>query len=650
MTEEKTFKRLCYGTFAKVMLWGISKPKQQTKLHNLLLGILDEAYKYKGVDSAHASKWFNCNDDVTGNLREAAHNADIEKVSASFKKGVYDKVNPNKRQVMVSAIREIIKEDTTIEADTVIDRMNNIKKSDLLLDKPIIDESNFLMGVFIYTVIHVDNRVGEDFASKIEEFLEDFLEKSRKNINIDISVIVDKESQKNVIPPQIDTAIMDLDIRKAIIYDIAKKVVGVCAVFIIAGLLVFVGINIGRREAMAYLESTIAATTPIPTTLTGEIPDSKIIGITPEPTLQLTDVSISETELGDDIFSFTFYLNGVVYTLPAPFSVFEANGWTGNDLAENTISPGRTQSSRLTHETQFIAETQIISVAFVNNTENVLPLNESYVGSITFSTGRNEPSVILPGNIVLGSTFDDVIIAFGEPSSSRITGTLTFFEYSQGISGSSVTVVFDTEIGAVRELRIRNPTILEMYPVFEGDLPDIVLAYEIPDSLGNDWRSFRVRFGGYLYQLPAPVSAFLENGWVITSNPNEMLSAHNDGWITMRKGNQSMRVLIRNYDDRVQPISHGFVTQVRYGSRSGYAILPIELPGGITENFTIQEIIAIWGEPSLSYDQTLLLPNSTPNRFYNWRLQGMQYVQFNVYTETGEIRFITVQNAPLTLD
>ena len=168
-------KCLCYGTFAKILLWGISKPKFQTRLHILLLSSLEKEYADLKVDPAHASRWFNCHDDVTTSLRESALAANFNDIYESFEKNIYPLINPNKLQTVVSAIFEIIYEDSDIPTGTVIDSIYNIKKGTLpSLALSTMDNIGFLVGAFLYAVIHIDNKRGKAFASDIKDYLDNF--------------------------------------------------------------------------------------------------------------------------------------------------------------------------------------------------------------------------------------------------------------------------------------------------------------------------------------------------------------------------------------------------------------------------------------------------------------------------------------------
>jgi len=183
--------RFCYGVFAKLLLWGIDKPKFQTKLHIMLLSILEESYVEMKVDPAHASRWVNCRDDVTSALRETAIKIKPEHVSKHFKEILQTLVNPNRQDLMIVAIRNIIAEDMNIIEGIVIDQINNVRKVDLQENITLVDVADFLAGAFLYAVIHADNKEGRIFSAQINEFMNKLPEKLELSKNKKILESID---------------------------------------------------------------------------------------------------------------------------------------------------------------------------------------------------------------------------------------------------------------------------------------------------------------------------------------------------------------------------------------------------------------------------------------------------------------------------
>jgi len=357
----------------------------------------------------------------------------------------------------------------------------------------------------------------------------------------------------------------------------------------------------------------------------------------PEPQAEPT-ATLAPSGLSDDLYSFMFSLNGIVYSLPLPYAKLEADGWLGNNLDTNTLNP-----NQITLSTQLRNGSHSIYVSFVNSTSNVIPLNECEIGRITMDAfnARSGVELILPGGIMVGSTYEDVIKAYGEPSDRSENASLRTLRYTRS-TYSQVTVTIDLETDLVTTLRMENLIQRETAPTFEGDVPAIVSAYQAPTQLGDDWRSFTVRFDGDLYRLPAPVAAFVANGWVIEGDPNQMIPAQTTRvGITLRKGNQTMRTSVRNYDDNEQPVSNTFVTIIDF-SRFG-ATLPIELPGGITENSSYEEVMAILGTPNRTGESA-----SFRNYVFGTRLGEELLIIFS--RETEEIHRIELSHEPRPLN
>ena len=164
-------KRLCYGTFATVLKLCSSSGVTQIMLHDALLSAVDEIGVVR--DGTQASRWFNCKGNLSRNLIDAMREADTEVLSAHFKDKVIPLIDPNKISVAALAIRAIIAEDVHIASGTVVDCVNNTTKMELI-KTPISLPADFLVGVFIYAVLHVPNSVGNECIAEIDEaFLAD---------------------------------------------------------------------------------------------------------------------------------------------------------------------------------------------------------------------------------------------------------------------------------------------------------------------------------------------------------------------------------------------------------------------------------------------------------------------------------------------
>ena len=85
-------------------------------------------------------------------------------------------------------------------------------------------------------------------------------------------------------------------------------------------------------------------------------------------------------------------------------------------------------------------------------------------------------------------------------------------------------------------------------------MPDLVIKYEAPTSLGKDLSSYEFKLDGDLYKLPVPLVELEKNGWKLDIDTNEILSAtHIVSGVTLKKGSNAITVDIRNYGTTMLP-------------------------------------------------------------------------------------------------
>ena len=116
--------------------------------------------------------------------------------------------------------------------------------------------------------------------------------------------------------------------------------------------------------------------------------------------------------LSDDLNSLMFQLDGVIYTFPVHFSELEENGWEAYDpdgyFADEALGAAEFDVWELRNGEQNISK------AFTNLTEGELAMSESYITGFAVLAGLHSAQVVLPGNITIGSTYEDVMDAYGD--------------------------------------------------------------------------------------------------------------------------------------------------------------------------------------------------------------------------------------------
>lgn len=307
------------------------------------------------------------------------------------------------------------------------------------------------------------------------------------------------------------------------------------------------------------------------------------------------DTASSDTagtaELGDDIYSFQLMFGEDLLKVPMTCDELISMGWQAESPEDlETVVEANSYVMGVT----FIKGNNEISADILNLGINAAPAGECLVGSIGIDAtgavyenlgGKIEPgTVMLPGNIAVGAaTIEDIKAAYGEPSDVYENDTYTELSYEKDLY-EEVTLCVYKETGTLLEADIRNFVEPEGFDAgtVSGETPSIVTDYQAPTALGEDLMDPVVEFMGDLYQLPAPVSAFEANGWVI-QNAEEGAFAEGGGleFIDMMKENQTVRFSVYNLTENAVTLSNCFVTELQFGTYDP-EIIGMKLGGGVT--------------------------------------------------------------------
>lgn len=160
------------------------------------------------------------------------------------------------------------------------------------------------------------------------------------------------------------------------------------------------------------------------------------------------------TESGD-VFCFEFSIDGETYKFPLKYSDMEKNGWSyKNGGGEKPLKPNQYLIG-LRMENGDLS----MSVQPINLTDSNITANEANIGKLTLDSNYIKPDshTVNYAGIVLGkSKMDDVLAAFGEPSSKYENEKHPTVTYKMK---TNVTVKFsfdNTKGGIVDEIDIQN--------------------------------------------------------------------------------------------------------------------------------------------------------------------------------------------------
>lgn len=349
----------------------------------------------------------------------------------------------------------------------------------------------------------------------------------------------------------------------------------------------------------------------------------------------------SSTLKSDDLYSFKIILNGKVYELPADCSEFEKNGWSLDGAnADVKVAPNQYTLSEVMNN----GKTKVYA-KLVNLGKNELSLKQCKVGGIKLDSfdAKYGATLVLPKGISFDSTKDDVIKAYGNPTSSNERDTQIYMTYELG-AYQSVKINIDKESGKVSDIDIKNFVEKSALDSNKGnssnaEVPESVKSYKAPTELTNDILSFNAKYDGALYNMPAPISEFKKNGWIIQQAPKDDIPSRDfQTGIVLRKGNQTLRTSIYNNSDKATSAENCFVTEIISDEIS--TNVSLELPKGITVGSTKEAVEAAYSGMKVNKSDTSTF------EYYTYAKKAQQEVSIVVNKETGKVSKISVKYVP----
>jgi hypothetical protein len=286
----------------------------------------------------------------------------------------------------------------------------------------------------------------------------------------------------------------------------------------------------------------------------------------------------------------------VVYSLPAPYSAFKENGWTSNgvDLYSETVGSGKYEMIEM------VNGEHTAYMGFINNREDDIELNDCHIGMLHVreTDAMSGVRALLPGGVTIGAGYDDIIALYGPATKRSDFGWgIVSLRYNELDSGLELEL--DAESMQVISINYKNFTGRNKLPIYTGPPPAVLNDYIAPENPGDSWQSLICRYGGDLYRLPVPAAELVNNGWIFVSDENYMLEPKGRiEEIEMRKDNQVLHTAMVNPDENAQPLKYCYILELSYDKhKTG---ISLELPGGINETSTMDELFETFGEPDIT--------------------------------------------------
>ena len=172
------------------------------------------------------------------------------------------------------------------------------------------------------------------------------------------------------------------------------------------------------------------------------------------------------------------------------------------------------------------------------------------------------------------------------------------------------------------------------------EIPEEIASYQAPAAMSEDITSFEVTLDGAVYKIPAPVRAFLDNGWILQQADDEMVDDDDYTYGVLRKGNQVMDTVLYNITEEEQSVFNCVVSQVAV-SDIDCAGLEMILPGGIKRGDTEEALVAaLDGVPYEVDDESSMFT------YYEIEADVLQDVTIAVDKETGLVYQLEVEFWP----
>ena len=324
---------------------------------------------------------------------------------------------------------------------------------------------------------------------------------------------------------------------------------------------------------------------------------------------------------------FAISVDGDVLQFPMLYADFEALGYEPEDDVTITLQP--MQYSWFYYK----KGDHRISATITNFANNTIPANECVVCGITIDSYYwpvDEGEILLPQGIVRGSSArEDVEAAYGEPSDVYEGEMYTKLTYETDIY-EDLQLEFDIESGLLTDIDIRRIAEPEDYDAGEvsTEVPARVSAYQNPAELSSTLGDFEIRIQDAVYTIPAPVSAFLANGWEINpTNSEEFIPAKSSAWVTLQKGGKNFRSLAKNFEDNAVTIDNGWITAIDTGLQS--LNVDAELAGGVTIGMSSEDFEQLLKDTGVEYE---LDAEDESFHYYNFAKKDWnKYIQVTTY-------------------
>lgn len=353
----------------------------------------------------------------------------------------------------------------------------------------------------------------------------------------------------------------------------AKKVAVIVGSSVAALALVLVGLKFifkGGDDATTEATTTEATTTEATTEVTSEQPKDA-----------------DENTLDGTWTDFTFKIDDTAYQLPMTYDEWTSQGW--EPVADMTLASGEQIGAK------FVSDKMEITASVVNYTGETAPLSKCHIVGIQYIFEEYEiydaKELILPGNVrinlencALSSDIDYVNATYGVPQAEYRGDYVSYLQYVHMDYSNGYFRFDDNDVLYYMWYRCyKKPEGAEISPNSTVETVPLCEAYEGTEATTDRYDDI-ICIDGYNYKLRCPVSEFINNGWTLNVDIEEVLMG-NAYDATLTKNGSTLNITIENPTVfKVKP-EQCMVSYVQATEELSGAV-DISFPGGVRLGMT----------------------------------------------------------------
>lgn len=296
-------------------------------------------------------------------------------------------------------------------------------------------------------------------------------------------------------------------------------------------------------------------------------------------------------ELSEKPEDYTFRMDGYTYELPMPLSYLTETGWifySWCNFDEITLGPGMYKKAYM-HKDGKTLEIEVFNPAGDNK-----KFKECVVGRISFEFPMESELVLAQETVANALKIDEVMTLLGNPNFVEVEtdgkhiALEYYFDYADVLKTNFTCYEMSFSVDTKQLVSLVMANYKEEEAVDSNADTEYLQDYDAPEVLGDDLLSWNVQLMGDVYTLPAPVSAFTENGWEIILAQSVKAGSDLDQGIIMQKDGVVVGFSVFNFSDYQTNAADATVYKLsQMGDATGtWRDMQLVLPGNISIGMT----------------------------------------------------------------